>query len=159
MRWRTYSIYERTSKRIVINTSLTSFLSSIIRMNINRLKTTATVSAIELHAHAPLTCVIDPAARWVELIRPIEHQRHDRNVKPHRGAFVYEVKIAIGVASLTFFSLLNPLAVAQPSERKSYTQRGTVEQVNIGANRLSVANEPIPGGMGAMTMNYAVDKK
>lgn len=69
------------------------------------------------------------------------------------------MKIAIGVAALTFFSLLSPLAVAQPGERKSYTLRGTVEQVNMNTKRLSVANEPIPGGMGAMTMNYAVDKE
>lgn len=69
------------------------------------------------------------------------------------------MKIAIGLVALGFFSLLNPLAVAQPSERKSSTLRGTVEQVNISARRLTVANEPVPGGMGAMTMNYAVDKE
>lgn len=68
------------------------------------------------------------------------------------------MNIAIGIAALGFFSLLGPLAVAQPSERKSSTLRGTVEQVNISARRLTVANEPVPGGMGAMTMNYAVDK-
>jgi len=31
--------------------------------------------------------------------------------------------------------------------------------VNTSTKRLSVASEPVPGGMGAMTMNYAVDKE
>lgn len=69
------------------------------------------------------------------------------------------MKITIGIAALTLVSLLSPLAIAQPAEKKSYTLRGTVEQVNMVTKRLSVANEPIPGGMGAMTMNYAVDKE
>jgi cobalt-zinc-cadmium efflux system outer membrane protein len=47
---------------------------------------------------------------------------------------------------------------AQPAGKKASILRGTVEQVNQGAKRLSVTNEPIPGGMGAMTMTYAVDK-
>ncbi len=47
---------------------------------------------------------------------------------------------------------------AQQTEKKSYTLRGTVEDVNTTTKRLSVANEPIPGGMGAMTMTYSVDK-
>lgn len=69
------------------------------------------------------------------------------------------MKIAIGVAALTFFSLLGPSAVAQQSAGKTNTLRGTVEQVDKGTKRLKVANEPIPGGMGAMTMSYAVDKE
>jgi len=48
-------------------------------------------------------------------------------------------------------------ANAQESGRKAFVLRGTVEQVDAEAKRLSVANEPIPGGMGAMTMNYKVE--
>ena len=68
------------------------------------------------------------------------------------------MNFTIGVAVL-IVSLLSPFSVAQQSERKSSTLRGTVEQVNTSAKRLSVASEPVPGGMGAMTMNYAVDKE
>jgi cobalt-zinc-cadmium efflux system outer membrane protein len=64
-----------------------------------------------------------------------------------------------GFAVLTIVGLFSALAAAQQTEKKSYTLRGTVEQVNTTTKRLSVANEPIPGGMGAMTMNYAVDKE
>jgi cobalt-zinc-cadmium efflux system outer membrane protein len=49
--------------------------------------------------------------------------------------------------------------MAQQSERKSSTLRGTVEQVKTSTKWLSVTNEPVPGGMGAMTMSYAVDKE
>src|SRR5712691_9138947 len=69
------------------------------------------------------------------------------------------MKVKIGFAVLAVVILLSPLAVAQQSERKSSTLRGTVEQVNTSTKRLSVASEPVPGGMGAMTMNYAVDKE
>lgn len=44
-------------------------------------------------------------------------------------------------------------------ERKSYTLNGTVQRVNAETKRLAVANDAIPGGMGAMTMNYAVDQE
>ena len=54
--------------------------------------------------------------------------------------------------------LLIPSAHAQPSARKAHVLRGTVEQVNPTSKRLTVANEPIEGGMGAMTMSYGVDK-
>jgi outer membrane protein, heavy metal efflux system len=68
------------------------------------------------------------------------------------------MKTRIGVTVLAVVYVLSPLVVAQQSERKSYTLRGLVEQLNTSTRRLSVASEPIPGGMGAMTMNYAVDK-
>ena len=66
------------------------------------------------------------------------------------------MKFIIGIAAVV--CLLTSISGAQQTSRKSYTLRGTVEKVNTGTRRLSVANEPIPGGMGAMTMNYAVDK-
>jgi outer membrane protein, heavy metal efflux system len=50
------------------------------------------------------------------------------------------------------------LFAAQQSDKKSYTLRGTVERVDTTTKRLTVANEPVSGGMGAMTMDYAVDK-
>ena len=53
--------------------------------------------------------------------------------------------------------LLIPLAPAQQSDKKTFALRGTVDQVNMTTKRLTVANEPIEGGMGAMTMTYAVD--
>ncbi|HWZ30725.1 MAG TPA: TolC family protein [Bryobacteraceae bacterium] len=45
---------------------------------------------------------------------------------------------------------------AQPPGRKEYTFRGRVEQVDVGAKRLMVANEPIEGWMGAMSMAFRV---
>lgn len=55
--------------------------------------------------------------------------------------------------TITVVCLLMPFAAAQQ------TLRGTVEKVNTNTKRLTVTNEPIPGGMGAMTMDYAVDKE
>jgi len=68
------------------------------------------------------------------------------------------MKSPIGLALVALASV-SLVVHAQQSDRKSYTLRGIVEQVNTGAKKLSVANEPIPGGMGAMTMNYSVDKE
>ncbi len=53
--------------------------------------------------------------------------------------------------------LLIPTAQAQQSAKKAYALRGTVEKVDTTSKRLTVANEPIEGLMGAMTMAYAVD--
>jgi cobalt-zinc-cadmium efflux system outer membrane protein len=50
-------------------------------------------------------------------------------------------------------------AYAQQNEKKAYTFRGKVEQVNGSTKRLTVSNEPIEGWMGAMTMAYAVDNE
>ena len=69
------------------------------------------------------------------------------------------MKVRIGFAAVIIFTLLTPLAVAQKPAKKSYTLRGTVEQVDTTSKRLSVFNDPIPGGMGAMSMNYSVDKE
>src|SRR5579871_1638306 len=63
----------------------------------------------------------------------------------------------IGVAALGILSFLSPVVIAQQTDRKASTLRGTVEQVSTATKRLTVANEPIPGGMGAMTMSYSVD--
>ena len=59
--------------------------------------------------------------------------------------------ILLGVLILSF-------AEAQQPEKRGFTLRGTVGEVNKETKRLSVANEAIPGGMSAMTMNYSVDK-
>lgn len=66
------------------------------------------------------------------------------------------MRIRLEIAALPLICLF--MAQAQQPERKASILRGTVEQVNAATKRLSVANEPIPGGMGAMTMNYSVDK-
>ena len=52
-------------------------------------------------------------------------------------------------------ALLSNIATAQ-DDRKTYTLRGTVTEVNTGAKKLGVSNEPIAGGMAPMTMNYSV---
>jgi Cu/Ag efflux protein CusF len=46
---------------------------------------------------------------------------------------------------------------AQQSQQKSFTFRGTVEQVDATTKRLTVHSEPIEGWMGEMTMAYGVD--
>ncbi len=47
---------------------------------------------------------------------------------------------------------------AQEPGKKAYTFRGTVQQVNTESHKVTVANEPVEGWMGAMTMAYSVDK-
>ncbi len=51
-----------------------------------------------------------------------------------------------------------PAAGAQQRGKKEFQFRGKVVSVDAKAKRLNVANEAIPGWMGAMTMGYAVDK-
>ena len=48
---------------------------------------------------------------------------------------------------------------AQPPGSKEYTFRGCVERVDVGTKRLTVANEPIEGWMGAMHMAYRVSNE
>ncbi len=57
---------------------------------------------------------------------------------------------------VAFTELLSPIVKGQQNDGKTYTLRGTVKDVDTSAKKLSIANEPIPGGMGAMTMNYSV---
>ncbi len=59
---------------------------------------------------------------------------------------------------LTAVWLIIPLAPAQQSTKKVATLRGTVERVDLEGKSLTVTNEPIPGGMGAMSMRYGVDR-
>jgi outer membrane protein, heavy metal efflux system len=48
-------------------------------------------------------------------------------------------------------------AFAQQNDKKSFTFRGKVEQVNGTTKRLTVHSEPIEGWMGEMTMGFAID--
>ena len=59
--------------------------------------------------------------------------------------------------ALAFTLLCASGAHSQTATRKPFTLHGTVEQVDHAAKRMSVANEAIPGGMGAMTMRYSVE--
>jgi cobalt-zinc-cadmium efflux system outer membrane protein len=69
------------------------------------------------------------------------------------------MNLKAGVAILTASCALISFAQGQPTDRKALTLRGTVEGVNLTTRQISIANEPIPGGMGSMTMNYSVDKE
>ena len=62
------------------------------------------------------------------------------------------------VTLATAVCLFGPFTYGQAPAKKAYEFRGKVTQVNTGTRRVTVANEPIEGWMGAMTMGYAVDK-
>lgn len=53
---------------------------------------------------------------------------------------------------------LSPVCAQQQNGKKSFSLRGKVEAVDKAAKRLTVTNDPMEGGMGTMTMGYAVDK-
>ncbi len=55
--------------------------------------------------------------------------------------------------------LFNEPASAQLRVRQASQLRGTVQRVDPAQKKIAVTNEPIPGGMGAMTMSYAVDRE
>ena len=61
------------------------------------------------------------------------------------------------LASLTILS--GTFLSAQQPAKKEFTLRGRVEQVDTAAKRLTVANEPVEGWMGAMTMAYDVSNE
>jgi len=50
-------------------------------------------------------------------------------------------------------------SAAAQQARKEFTFRGRVEQVDVGAKRITVKNEPIDGWMGAMSMAYKVSNE
>ncbi len=63
-------------------------------------------------------------------------------------------------SAVAMFLLLALLpAHAQPTGKKEYQFRGTVQQVDIGAKRLTVNTEPIEGWMGAMTMAFKISNE
>jgi outer membrane protein, heavy metal efflux system len=68
------------------------------------------------------------------------------------------MRLPVGVAFGAVLTVLCFQAHAQQNDRKVQTLRGTVQSVNAETKKVSVANEPIPGGMAAMTMTYSVDK-
>src|SRR5215831_7308237 len=61
------------------------------------------------------------------------------------------------VLVLVLFSMTSSAGAQQA--RKEFTFRGTVEQVDVGAKRLTVHNEPVDGWMGAMSMAYKVSNE
>ena len=60
-------------------------------------------------------------------------------------------------ATAMLLGLIIPTLNAQQSDKKAFTFRGKVEQVNTTTKRLTVRTEPIEGWMGEMTMGFAVD--
>jgi Cu/Ag efflux protein CusF len=65
-------------------------------------------------------------------------------------------RIVIVVALMLAVCL--PAVYAQQSSKKEHTFRGKIEKVDTKAKILTVNGENVEGWMGAMTMNYAVDK-
>jgi Cu/Ag efflux protein CusF len=68
--------------------------------------------------------------------------------QPTRIAVVLAVLLAVCFSSMQ----------AQQSGKKEHAFRGKVEKVDAKAKTLTVNGENVEGWMGAMTMNYAVDK-
>jgi len=60
-------------------------------------------------------------------------------------------------AWLTLLALFAALLNAQPSGKKSYVFKGTVESVDANAKKLQVKNERIEGWMEAMSMKYELE--
>jgi cobalt-zinc-cadmium efflux system outer membrane protein len=66
-------------------------------------------------------------------------------------------RIAMRTQILPLVALAMTCLQGQQSQKKVFTFRGRVEQVNPTSKRLTVHNEPIEGWMGEMTMGFAVD--
>ncbi|HLI84459.1 MAG TPA: TolC family protein [Bryobacteraceae bacterium] len=66
---------------------------------------------------------------------------------------------ARSAAPLVALYLLLSHASAQPSGKQQFTFHGKVEAVDLSARRLTIANDPVPGWMGAMTMSYRVSNE
>ena len=61
------------------------------------------------------------------------------------------------VACLAIGFLFAALAGAQPQGKKTYVFKGTVEDVDANAKKLTVKNEKIEGWMDTMSMKYELD--
>ncbi len=64
----------------------------------------------------------------------------------------------ISLFAILFATLSTAPAYTQNRVRQAAQLHGTVQGVSQADKKVAVANEPIPGGMGAMTMNYSVDR-
>jgi cobalt-zinc-cadmium efflux system outer membrane protein len=69
------------------------------------------------------------------------------------------MKGKFNLAPLAVLLLIGFPVDAQQAAKKSYTFRGTVEQVNADKKRLTVRNEPIEGWMDAMMMAFPVSNE
>ena len=66
--------------------------------------------------------------------------------------------VMIGAGVLLSALAAAPIAHVQQKGKKEYAFKGKIEKVDEKAKTLTVANENIPGWMGAMTMAYGVDQ-
>jgi Cu/Ag efflux protein CusF len=70
--------------------------------------------------------------------------------QPHRSLTLFAAALSV--------ILLVPAAQAEPQGKKEHAFRGKVEKVDAKTKTLTVNGENVDGWMGAMTMNYSVDK-
>jgi outer membrane protein, heavy metal efflux system len=87
-------------------------------------------------------------------------RRTDRSIDDAKALSVAKnsrPRISGYTATAVLLALFLSSAFAQQNDKKSFTFRGKVEQVNGTTKRLTVHSEPIEGWMGEMTMGFAVD--